>query len=592
MKKYLLTWYGITDLRASLNLEKNNGPVLGALLADDYSEIVLLGYTRADSNDQPALNDDFFEKLVEVQAASTDSQPEVGWQFVDDYSNTAAAHDHYVHWLKKQLSVFGREVKVSFSGVCLQHLNDTEGIYDAAIKSLEEVSRQEGDKLVSLYLSPGTPVMAFVWAFAALGSPSLKKRLIASPNANKPPSAITLPKEWLDWHGRQVKNPNYDTKEFDIIFHLYGEQRMPSLLGVLQFPSKMHVFVNSNQYPAEVMKQFVGDSIFGEIAVDPYDPESVRTAILEILAKAPSNVRAGFNLTGGTKLMYAGALAACRKINATPFYFDSWNHKTIFLNDFKSVDTNTISTVETFINLNGDDLYISKSGRWDERFGASSPERQQLTFELWRERSKISRIYRELSNYNNDFQPFEIRKGDVFVKLTKDAEAEIHLGNKEFKFNGWNDFAQYLIGGWYEEYTYMRLKPLVDEGVIKDLRIGLEVAIKDENQGKGTRSFGEQLRKLFGSTYQELDLVFTDGRRLYIVECKAGRVQSDHIMKLQNIVRYFGGIEGRGILASCFPPNNNVVNKKIDDSSNISLASGTNFFDEINAIIRKELLNK
>jgi len=591
MKKYLLTWYGITDLRASLNFEKSNGPVLGALLAEDYSEIVLMGYTKAGGTELSALKGGFYERLAEIQDTSTELQPDAGWKFIDEFSNTVEAHEHYVYWLKQQLSALGREVKVSFNAVCLQYLNDTEGIYDAAIKSLEEVSRQDGEKLVSLYLSPGTPVMAFVWAFAALGCPNLKKRLIASPNANKPPSTISLPKEWLEWHGRQVKNPNGDIKDFDIVFHLYGEQRMPSLLGVLQFPSKMHVFVNSNQFPAEVMRQFIGDSVFGEIAVDPYDPENVRATILDVLAKAPSDVRAGFNLTGGTKLMYAGALAACKKINATPFYFNSRNNKVISLNDFKSVDTNTIPTVETFINLNGDNLYISKSGRWDERFGNGSPERQELTLKLWRERSKISRIYRELSKFNNDFLPFEIRKGDVFAKLTKDADAEIHLGNKEFKFKGWNDFAQYLIGGWFEEYTYMRLKPFVDEGLIKDLRIGLEVAIKDEGLGKGALSFGEQLRKLFGSTYQELDLIFTDGRRLYIVECKAGRVQSDHIMKLQNIVRYFGGIEGRGILASCFPPDNNVVNKKIEDSSNICLASGTNFFDEISAVIRKELAN-
>lgn len=35
MKKYLLTWYGITDLRAGLGLKKSTGPVLGALLAED-----------------------------------------------------------------------------------------------------------------------------------------------------------------------------------------------------------------------------------------------------------------------------------------------------------------------------------------------------------------------------------------------------------------------------------------------------------------------------------------------------------------------------------------------------------------------------
>jgi hypothetical protein len=367
---------------------------------------------------------------------------------------------------------------------------------------------------------------------------------------------------------------------------------MPSLLGVLQFPSKMHVFVNSKQFPAEIMRQFVGEAVFGEISVDPYDPENVRTTILDILAETRSDARVGFNLTGGTKLMYAGALAACRKINATPFYFNSRNNKVIFLNDFKSVETESIPSVETFINLNGDNLYISKPGFWTDRPGVDSAERQALTLELWKARSRISKLYWELSKFNEEFQPFELRKGDVFAKLTEDAEAEIHLGNRKFKFKGWNDFAQYLIGGWFEEYTYMRLKPFAEEGLIKDLRIGLEVAIKEENADRGSLGLREQLRSLWGDTYQELDVVFTDGRRLYIVECKAGRVKSDHIMKLQNITRHFGGIEGRAILASCFPPDNKVVKKKIDDSFNIDLASGSNFFNQINAIIRKEVTTK
>ncbi len=594
MKKYLVTWYGMTDFRASLDLEKTNGPVLGALLAEEYSDIVILGYTKSNDSDQtvPSQKGYFQSRLSEVKNAQHEAGPEANWQFIDDFSNTEEAHEHFTQWLRQQLHGVGKTINISFQPVCLKHLNDTEGIYDAATKSLNTVSSQEGEKLVTLYLSPGTPVMAFVWAFAALRHPNLKKRLIASPHANKPPEAIALPNEWLEWHGRQVKGVTNNSEDYDIIFHLFGEQRMPSLLGILQFSSKMHVFVNSKQFPAEVMSQFVGNAEFGEVSVDPYDPENVRTTILDVLAKAPSSVRVGFNLTGGTKLMYAGALAACRKINATPFYFNGQNGKVIFLNDFKTVATKNVPSVETFINLNGDNLYISKSGFWNERPGINSTDRQKLTFELWRERSKISKLYRELSEYNESFMPFNICKGDVSAKLTNEAEAEICIGDKKFKFTGWKDFAQYLIGGWFEEYTYLRLKPFVDEGLIKDLRIGLEVAIKEETQSKGSLNFGEQLRNLFGNTYQELDVAFTDGRNLYIVECKAGRVKSDHIMKLQNIVRHFGGIEGRAILASCFPPDNKVVSKKIDDSYNLELACGSNFFNQINAIIRKEVVSK
>lgn len=45
MKEYLVSWYGITDFKASLGIEKS-GPLLGAILSSHYTEIQLLGYTN------------------------------------------------------------------------------------------------------------------------------------------------------------------------------------------------------------------------------------------------------------------------------------------------------------------------------------------------------------------------------------------------------------------------------------------------------------------------------------------------------------------------------------------------------------------
>lgn len=583
MKKYLLTWYGTTDFRASLGLEKGTGPVLGALLAEDYSDVVILGFTKLDKAKPKGLSnkDTFQEKLAGME----NSESAVARQFLDQFQNTDDAHKHFIQWLKKQLLDAGKKVSVHFHPVVLKQLNDTEGIYEAATQSLNAVSTEEGEKLVTLYLSPGTPVMAFVWAFAALRHPKMKKRLIASSEVGRPPETIVLPNEWLEWHGRQVRTMKTDPERYDIIFHLFGEQRMPSLLGVLQFSCGKHIFVNSEQFPAGVMKQFIGDAEYAEITVDPYDPENVRNTILDLIEKMPSSVRIGFNLTGGTKLMYAGALAACRKVNATPFYFNSRNNKVIFLNDFESVDTKLIPSVETFIKLNGNNLYISKPGRWDDIPGIHSTDRKNLTYGLWQARSKISRLYRELACYNDSFQPFEIRNCDIYAKLSKDKSAKISIGKSHFEFKEWPDFAKYLSGGWFEEYTYTELQHFLKSGLIKDLRIGLEVSFKEDSADNKSLGLREQLNSLFGNLYQELDIVFTDGRRLYVIECKAGSVFSEHIMKLQNIIRYFGGIEGRAVLASCFPQRNKVVSKKLDDSKNLQAVSGDNFIKQLETII-------
>jgi hypothetical protein len=86
--------------------------------------------------------------------------------------------------------------------------------------------------------------------------------------------------------------------------------------------------------------------------------------------------------------------------------------------------------------------------------------------------------------------------------------------------------------------------PTKDAGVIQDLRINVKLNLNLE-ESKGYSSFGVE--------YNELDITFTDGYSLYIVECKAGNVTQEQVMKLQNLVRFYGGIEGRGIVACCVP---------------------------------------
>lgn len=585
MKKYLLTWYGITDFRASLGLEKisgqTTGPVLGALLAEDYTDVVILCFTHPDKTENNT--DEFQQKIADVK----DSDPDAARQFIDLFSNTGDAHHHFNQWLKNQLRDAGKTVDVRFQPVEMKHLNDTEGIYEAATQSLNAVAASEGEKLVTLYLSPGTPVMAFVWAFAALRHPTLKKRLIASSQPGKTPEKIVLPNEWLEWHGKQVRTTNVESDQYDAIFHLFGEQRMPSLLGVIQFSSRKHIFVNSAQFPADVMKQFLGDAEYGEIPVDPYDPENVRSTILDLIKKMSAAAKIGFNLTGGTKLMYAGALAACRKVNATPFYFNSRNNQVVYINDFKTVETKLIPSVETFIKLNGNRLVISKSGFWDEIPDIYNPCRLELTNKLWSQRSAISGLYKKLLDYNNyPGRNFQLDSKDITVRLQNGQLAEIKFRGREvkevaYRFQNWPDFAKYLCGGWFEEYTFIKLKPFVDAGMIYDMRIGMEVAFKDGIFDINNTRHMNKLR----DTYQELDIVFTDGRRLYVVECKAGSVTGDYIRKLESITRYFGGVEGQGVLACCFPPRSSVVKQKSEEARNIELMAGTYLFEEFGALL-------
>jgi hypothetical protein len=144
----------------------------------------------------------------------------------------------------------------------------------------------------------------------------------------------------------------------------------------------------------------------------------------------------------------------------------------------------------------------------------------------------------------------------------------------DLRFEKWPDFAKYLSGGWFEEFVYLQCKPYEDAGVIQDLRINVKLNLKQENAW-GYSSFGVE--------YNELDITFTDGYSLYIVECKAGNVTQEQVMKLQNLVRFYGGIEGRGIVACCVPPNTESAKKKSD--ARLMLWSGASLAEQIKAMM-------
>lgn len=574
MKKFLLTWYGITDFRASLGFENTNGPIVGVLADESYSDVIILGYTKVDkdSNDCVEVKNQFVEELASIRDAGQEKDWKTTGAFVSKFANTTVAHEYFINWLKAKVQDFGSSAKIQLKSEKLRELNDTEGIYACAMRALDLVVQEQGEKLVTLYLSPGTPVMAFVWAFAALGHPELKTRLIASSVIGKSAETISLPVEWLERHGVKQQSLQDAADGFDVTFHLFGEQRMPALLSIRQFESEHHIFVNSKDYPATCMQAFLGVRELHELFIDPWDDRAVHDRITELAKQFPEKTRIGINLTGGTKLMFAGALAAARELGAVPFYFDSRNHRVTFVDSLIRQIIKPLDSVEDFLLLNGDGLKVSEKGLPEEML----PDRRRLTEMLWRNHTKIARCYKKLSEFNYACKPFIFENESFYFELGRDASAVVKGNGLNMRFEKWPDFAKYLSGGWFEEYVYLLCKPYEEKGVIKDLRINVKLQLNHE------ASVG--LPHLDSSLYNELDVVFTDGYSLYIVECKAGDVTQEQVMKLQNLVRFYGGVEGKGIVASCFPPNKETVQKKIRDAR-LTLCSGRSFSSQLNTLM-------
>ena len=578
MREYLVSWYGITDFKASLGIE-NSGPLLGAVTSTNYTDIQILGYTKSED----AVEQEFEDELKNLDVTDKVSAND----FVYRWANTTPAHKYFIRWLESKIPENPANpinVSLGFTPVKLKRLNDTEGIYAAAVHLLETIADgcAAEETFVTLFLSPGTPVMAYCWAMAALKYPQFKKRLIASPDPRKGPEVICLPMEWMEWYGKQKPLETRNGKYFDVFFHLYGEQRIPSYLGLKQFNCKNHVFVKSGNYHAvDVMTRLTDDKYnLSEFDVDAYDPKNVQEKLLKYIEDnfGDRNVKIGFNLTGGTKLMYAGAINVCRQLGGIPVYFNTRDKKVVFLNDFSSKPIVRIEKVEDFIKLNSNGLNITDVGRND----TAMEDMVSLTNLLWKKRDAVLEIATELKK-NHFSDTYSIKRNGLKVYY-ENSLPHIETDDRIYVFEDISQFKVYITGGWFEEYIYNGLQPLVKSRKITDLRHSVKISYESSN--------GDTLEQLLGLTktdnnksYQELDVTFTDGYRLYVIECKSGRAEVEHVMKLENIVRYYGGIEGKGILLYSNTVDSLIVQKKAEESKNVKLFDNENLIEKIERLI-------
>nr|WP_240657923.1 DUF1887 family CARF protein [Helicobacter pylori] len=104
-----------------------------------------------------------------------------------------------------------------------------------------------------------------------------------------------------------------------------------------------------------------------------------------------------------------------------------------------------------------------------------------------------------------------------------------------------DDFRKYIIGGWFEEYIYFELLELLDKQVIYDLRLNMMLGVESTNAIQGDKH----------PIYAELDIVFSDGKNLYVVECKSGELKEKGVLTaLSTNTQIFGEANAKCILIS------------------------------------------
>lgn len=86
----------------------------------------------------------------------------------------------------------------------------------------------------------------------------------------------------------------------------------------------------------------------------------------------------------------------------------------------------------------------------------------------------------------------------------------------------------------------------------------------------------------------EFDILFTDGKRLFEIECKSGKVDQTDITKLDSNATYFGGSEVCSILATTQNIQNNGIQEKLKVLG-ITQIYGDNFSEKLEKIITEKL---
>lgn len=367
--------------------------------------------------------------------------------------------------------------------------------------------------------------------------------------------------------------------DISIMYHLVGEQPLPVFLAAKQFTGCKHVLWHTERSAKtcndlyEVMAEqqlHVEKRLIGSENV-AYDILQLR----DIFGRAfrddvERNECIGLNATGGTKPMSLVGLttlqATAQRDRFMACYVDSVNQRLLSLaGDWASEDFRTSMTIGEFLGIAGAKILGKNLDAGYEIMAT----RRDIVMTLWKSRECLQRYQGELSKFTDkrlanlctppaeylDFMAQASKKHPVF--------ATIH-GHESFK-SDWRAEARFLTGGWFEEYCFWKISSAPGSERIKEIRLGLKTAWRSGQLA-----------------VQEFDVCYTDGLRLFILECKAGAPIQDYVQKLENICAHFSGSLGRAALVSV---NDVGLYKEVADrfrnSNNLACFSGKDGVDSL-----------
>jgi len=357
--------------------------------------------------------------------------------------------------------------------------------------------------------------------------------------------------------------------KFDVVLHLAGEQSVPNYMAVRLSEAERHILITTEQtrQQLDVLACMFPDrkDFIRSVEVPSADYPEIHRRLESIDGLEGKTV--GVNITGGTKPMSTAALDFCRERHYVPFYLDTGNRKIhIFEGAFPQLEMPKVfHSVEEFLKLSG--YFVTRRGKTAADI---SGERRDLVKLFWQNKDFVRRPIRYFSDATD--KRYQSQKGcppDCFHDacdwlLCGKGKKERELAEKwESLFpprrSDWRIAARFGAGEWFEEWLLLQFAESRCSEDFVDLRSGLSATFAQSNLNRDA---------------QEIDVAYTDGYTLTLIECKAGRVFQEHIQKLENIRSKIGGSMGRGIICAInYQDEEDIVVQRVKNGG-ISLVTG------------------
>ncbi len=221
------------------------------------------------------------------------------------------------------------------------------------------------------------------------------------------------------------------------------------------------------------------------------------------------------DLSGGSRAMAVGAAMAAHMVGARMFFLDD-DSNCIIEPPQKKEPLNVHLKVAKVLALNGREILSSEAPQDSINSGLAyylGSRHEQLAPTLLRIRRAYAQNQRRMRFPRSLLltHMFEEAQKLNYISAWRQTKRQIIL---ELHSRG----SRFFTGEWLEHYVYGRLKRLLDKGLIDDLQMGVMMAWDEAP----------------GANRNELDIAFTKGDRLYILECKSGQMRPAAQMEALN----------------------------------------------------------